>query len=306
MTSKQVEIYLEVAKTENYTTTAEKLYVSKATISRQMALLEEELGHQLFYHAGNSIKLTAQGEILRKTFEKMYGVFKNGIRLMDDTRDGYQGHLVLGFTSDMSIPDIFLKAIDHFRKKIPDVDITYVSKPFTNYVSDMESGTIDIMLAHDMELFKYKNLAHQFVVEAERGLYYGIRHPLAKKKDLAISDFSGDIHWASKHADTYDQRLLLKQVSDYYGMAEFETKYVDTTNEIIFHLLLGEGFCIMDNIVLQSKPDDILVLPIHADLAPVKKSIYWAKNNVNPCVPLFCDIMERCRKQQAGFGFCRR
>lgn len=295
LTSKQVEIYLEVAKTQNFTSAAEKLYVSKATLSRQMALLEEELGYELFSHVGNSIRLTPEGVILEKTFEKLRFVLNRGFQEMDDIRDGRQGHLVLGFTSDMSIPDIFLKAIDAFRKKYPGVDISYVAKPFTDYVRDMEDGAIDIILAHDIELSKYRNLEHQFVTEAKRGLYYGVRHPLANKQDLKVSDFAGEIHWASRYADTPEQRASLKQISDYYGMPEFSTRYLNTTNEIIFHLLLGDGFCIMDDIVLQSKPDDVLILPIEAELEPIQKSIYWDKDNINPCIPLFCEVMESCK-----------
>jgi DNA-binding transcriptional LysR family regulator len=195
----------------------------------------------------------------------------------------------------MSIPDIFLKVIDVFRKKYPGVDVFYVAKPFTDYVHDMEDGAIDIILAHDIELSKYRNLEHQFVTEAKRGLYYGVRHPLANKKDLQVSDFAGEIHWASKYADTPEQRASLKQISDYYGMPEFSTRYLNTTNEIIFHLLLGDGFCIMDDIVLQSKPDDVLILPIEAELEPIQKSIYWDKDNINPCIPLFCEVMESCK-----------
>lgn len=291
MTSKQIEIYLEVAKTENLSLAADRLYVSKATMSRQLAALEEETGFQLFAHTGNSIRLTPEGEILKNTFEKMNRTLENGFQRMRDIRDGLHGHLTLGFTSDMCIPDLFLKKIDAFRRKYPDVALSYTAKPQTTYVRDLADGTIDLILAHDMALQKYASLEHLFVTEVRRGLYYGIRHPLARKKDLSIADFANETHWASVHSDTAEQRASLKQLATYYNMPEFQTRYVQTTHEIVFHLLLGEGFSIMDDLILQGKPEDIRVLPADESLEPIRLSIFWDRANANPCIPLFCGML---------------
>ena len=293
MTSKQVELYLEAARMENLTLAAEKSFVSKATLSRQLAALEEELGYQLFYHMGNAIRLTPEGEILKDTLEKMDVLMQKGLQDMADVHEGRRGHLVLGFTSDMCIPDAYLREIDIFRRKYPDIRLSYVAKPFTNYVNDLESGAIDIMLSHDMSMVKYKTLDRLLVAEARRKLYYGIRHPLAGKKDLSIKDFAGDIHWASVNADTPEQRASLKQITDYYGIPQFQTEYVATTHEIVFHLQLGEGFSIMDDFVLQNKSDDIRTLPVAEELPLIRLSIFWNRNHTNPCIPLFCDLVRR-------------
>ena len=209
MNSKQIELYLAAARTENLTWAAEKSFVSKATMSRQLAALEEELGYRLFYHLGNSIRLTPEGEILKDTLEKMQFLMQKGLQEMEDVHRGRRGHLVLGFTSDMCIPDAYLREIDTFRRKYPDIRVSYVSKPFTDYFNDLESGAIDIVLSHNMSLMKYKTLEHLPVAEARRKLYYGIRHPLARKKDLSIRDFAEDIHWASVHADTPDRLRII-------------------------------------------------------------------------------------------------
>lgn len=293
MTSKQIEIYLEVAKTQNLTLASRKLYMSTATVSRQMTALEEEIGLPLFYRSGNAIRFTAEGEILRDTFTKMDQLLTRGLQQMKDIHSGHHGHLTLGFISDMGIPDIFLRQIDTFNRKYPNIAVSYVTQPFTNYVNDMMEGSIDIMLGHNMEFLKHTGLEHLHVTEARRGLYYGIRHPLAKKADLSIADFAGDIHWASVHADTPEQRASLKQLTDFYHMPEFQSRFVNTTNEIVFHLLLGEGFSIMDSFVLQAHPEDIHILPVDDSLPPIRMSIFWNRENANPCIPLFCDLVRK-------------
>lgn len=299
LNSKQIELYLAAARTENLTWAAEKSFVSKATMSRQLAALEEELGYRLFYHMGNSIRLTPEGEILKNTLEKMQFLMQKGLQEMEDVHRGRRGHLVMGFTSDMCIPDAYLQMIDVFRRRYPDIQVTYVPKPFTDYVNDLESGAIDIILAHNMSLLKYHTLDHLVVAEARQGLYYSIRHPLARKQGLSIRDFAGDIHWASVHADTPDQRVSLKQVTDYYGIPQFRTEYVKSTHDIVFHVLLGEGFSIMDDFVLQNKPEDIRILPVSEELPLIRLSVFWCRDHGNPCIPLFCDVVRQSQKDSS-------
>ena len=148
------------------------------------------------------------------------------------------------------------------------------------------------MFAHDMEFKKYDTLNSQHVSEIKRALYYGVRNPYATKKDLKVGDFKDDIHWAATVADTAEQRKRLREVADRYGLEELNTRYVSSTNEIVFHMLLGEGYSIMDSYVLQDTPKDIKILPLD-ELDPVKVSLFWDKSNMNPCIPLFCDEMKQ-------------
>ena len=55
MTSKQIECFLSVSESLNFTQSSKKLYSSQSTVSRQISLLEEELGFDLFVR-GNKWK----------------------------------------------------------------------------------------------------------------------------------------------------------------------------------------------------------------------------------------------------------
>ena len=75
MTSRQIQTFLTVAETLNFTEAAERLYSSQPSISRNISLLEEELGFKLFERGNNYVTLTqsgaimAQGGISRKLFD---------------------------------------------------------------------------------------------------------------------------------------------------------------------------------------------------------------------------------------------
>ncbi len=57
----QVEYFLEAAKCLNFTAAARTLYVSQPALSKQIALLEKELGVPLFHRENRRVELTEAG-----------------------------------------------------------------------------------------------------------------------------------------------------------------------------------------------------------------------------------------------------
>lgn len=66
MNFKQIEYFVEVAKKQNYTKAANKLFISQSAITKQIFLLEQELETSLFIRNNKGVKLTKAGEIFLK------------------------------------------------------------------------------------------------------------------------------------------------------------------------------------------------------------------------------------------------
>lgn len=62
----QIKYFLEVAKNEHVTKSAENLHVAQPALTQSIHKLEEELEIPLFKHDGRNIKLTTYGQWLYK------------------------------------------------------------------------------------------------------------------------------------------------------------------------------------------------------------------------------------------------
>lgn len=60
--TKSLQVFLITAKQLNLTRAAERLNITQGAVSRQIQMLEDLLGVQLFYRKARGLKLTAQGE----------------------------------------------------------------------------------------------------------------------------------------------------------------------------------------------------------------------------------------------------
>ncbi len=66
MNSTYLQTFITLAKTGSYTKTAQMMVVVPSTISKQIKLLEEELGCTLVIRDKKTVRLTSAGEALLK------------------------------------------------------------------------------------------------------------------------------------------------------------------------------------------------------------------------------------------------
>ena len=88
MTLNQLRYFRVLAKTEHYTKAADALAISQPSLSRAIALLEEELGVLLFARRGRNVVLTDAGRALLRYVEAGLDTLDAGAAAMRDFRTG--------------------------------------------------------------------------------------------------------------------------------------------------------------------------------------------------------------------------
>lgn len=71
MNNTQLETFLKIVETKNFTSAANLLGYAQSTVTTQIKQLEDELGCLLFERLGKSLTVTAEGEKLSVYAEKM-------------------------------------------------------------------------------------------------------------------------------------------------------------------------------------------------------------------------------------------
>ena len=110
MNFKQLEYFSAVAEAKSISMAARNLHVAQPPVSRQIAMLEDELGVVLFLRTNKGIELTEAGRCL---YEQSLEMFHNIQKMADSVRDvdaGMKGQLKLGVIySDIPVVMDYLK-----------------------------------------------------------------------------------------------------------------------------------------------------------------------------------------------------
>ena len=103
MDLRQLEIIRAIANSGSFTAAGETLHVSQSAISRQILLLEEELGEAVFYRIGRRIRITPAGESLLQLSHRVFKDVQDTVTAISDKQESLKG--TISAVKNNKIPD---------------------------------------------------------------------------------------------------------------------------------------------------------------------------------------------------------
>lgn len=115
--------FVVLAESGSYRAAAEQMNITQPTLSKQIARLEDLLGHQLFHRSRQGSELTDFGRAylaeVGPTIHEACRIWERGLRLAT----GDTGRLAIGFT--FSAVEVMSHALLAFRRLHPEVELTF-------------------------------------------------------------------------------------------------------------------------------------------------------------------------------------
>ena len=155
MELRQLYYFVKVAKKEHVTQAAEELHVAQSAVSRQIRLLEEELGLQLFIQKGRNVQLTPVGQLFLKRLEHILGDLERAVIEIREFMDPEHGEIRIGFPHSLGI-QLVPEVVAEFRKLHPGVKFRFKQGMYPSLINELLEGDIDLAFispfpeAHDL------------------------------------------------------------------------------------------------------------------------------------------------------------
>ena len=102
MDLKQIQYFVTVVEQGSINQAAQKLHMTQPPISKQMQLLEAELGCPLFLRSTHPLELTQEGKVLYERGLSLLSMAKGTVQAVADCRSTQGGTLRLGLVSSVS------------------------------------------------------------------------------------------------------------------------------------------------------------------------------------------------------------
>jgi len=123
MDFKQLRYFLAVVDEGTISSAARKIPIAQPALTRQLHMLEEDLGFQLFHRTHQGIILTAAGTSFYKNTQLLLEDFETIKQQAKNIANGQYGSLRIGITPIHHwIPNI-TRLLNKFRKQHPDVEL---------------------------------------------------------------------------------------------------------------------------------------------------------------------------------------
>ncbi len=283
MNNFQAECFLALSKSLNFTQTAEELFISQPTLSRNIAALEQEVGVQLVVRNSKSVEFTAAG----KRFSDYCAVFieryNRAIEEARLAREGVLGSLRIGIQQDAFEP-FTVDLVRHFREKHPQIQLQIYPMSVSDLMRKLNSGRLDFIIgAGDSTLLHPGRL---LLSERPDCAVLLKDHPLAGCETLRMEDLRKEsfvcmspIVSASGHY----------QLLHYAKEAGFSPNIVAMANSVPAMMMLiacGVGIGVLYKDLAAYAYDRLVFVPLEG-IESFKRYLLWDEDSDNPAIQPF-------------------
>jgi DNA-binding transcriptional LysR family regulator len=143
MDLRQLEVIRAIAEAGSFTAAGDKLHVSQSAISRQVLMLEEELGEPVFHRVGRRVRITPAGDALLQLSHRVFQDLQDTIAGISDRQESLKGtlRLVGGMTVCLYVFPVLLNEI---RRVHPQLDLKISAGSTDRCISQLRAGTAEL------------------------------------------------------------------------------------------------------------------------------------------------------------------
>lgn len=189
MDLRQLEILQAIAETGSFTAGGRKLHVSQSAISRQISLLEEELGEPLFLRVGRQVRMTSAAESLVQLGQRVFQDVRETVGAITDRTRELRGTLRLSGGMTVCLY-VFPPLLKHLRRVHPHLDVRLTVATAGRSVQEIRAGRVDAGLLtlpiEESDLVTVPVMREELLVVTPPG------HPLARRRRVGPRDLAGE------------------------------------------------------------------------------------------------------------------
>jgi DNA-binding transcriptional LysR family regulator len=189
MDLRQLEILQAIAETGSFTACGKKLNVSQSAISRQISLLEEELGEPLFQRVGRRVLMTPAAESLVQLGKRVFQDVRDTVGTITDRTRALRGTLRLAGGMTVCLY-VFPPLLKQLKRVHPQLDVRLSVATAFRSVAEIRGGRVDAGLltlpVEESDLVTVPVMREELLIVAMP------THPLARKKKVQPAELAGE------------------------------------------------------------------------------------------------------------------
>ncbi len=185
MELRQLRYFVAVAEHRHFTNAARDLGVAQPSISKQIRLLEEELGTPLFHRAPGGATLSAAGEALLPWARQVLDGVAAGVDEARQFGGLRRGRISVGATPSITTA-ILPRALARFRAEYPGIELRLHEAGSRDLVREIDSGLLDLALL--IAPVTARSLEAVPLIREELVLAVAAGHALAGRRRVALTD----------------------------------------------------------------------------------------------------------------------
>jgi DNA-binding transcriptional LysR family regulator len=287
MELRHLRYFVAVGEEQHFRRAAQRLRVAQPALSRQIQMLEEEIGFQLFERLPRGVKITDAGKLLLNDTRRILQEVNEAAQRAGRVARGQSGTLRIGFPESASWHGVVPESFRQFRERQPNAELQLNPLSSLEQVEAIRSGRLDAGFVYnipetDRELDQVGVGLHRLVLAAPKG------HPLTKLRKLRLRDMvEADFVWfLRRQSPIYYDRLMRECFRNGLKTLRIVQEAVDQATMLsLVSCRLGVAF--VSESTRWRCPVGVVLLPVTDLKLRVPFALIWRKDNNSPLLANF-------------------
>ena len=284
MDTMQLQLFLSLSKTLNFTKTANEFYVTQPTVSNYIKALESSIGVTLLKRDSHSVSLTAEGKEFVAYANQLLSLQAEAENRLRNISEGRRGYIRIATLS--SAAELFSLCLEEFVHKYPGVQVNVDMIEGAEMISAMEQCSYDIYFAHEHMVTASGSIDYLVTDTGQMSLV--VHRDLADKVDMGDWSNLADCRFVSALEAGFSLSGQIQRICRNRGIVPDIINYYNRADTVLLAVNSGVGISILPStlIAFYNWPN-VVAFPIEGSDALVSSIVAWNRNGGNPEVARF-------------------
>jgi DNA-binding transcriptional LysR family regulator len=280
--------FVAVAEELHFGRAADRLHLTQPALSKQIVVLERELGVSLLTRTKRVVQLTIAGQVFLEQAKQLLIQAETAIQLTKRTARGEVGQLSIGFTSTATYKDL-PKLLRRFRDRFSNVELNLQELSTEAQVAALNERKIDLAFLHppidERGLKLHPILEEQFLVVLPKN------HPLLGYTKIPVAALANQafiIHPRQEGPTLYDGFIQLCQQ---FGIQPNIVKESISLQTCVCLVAAGIGISFVSECVQPLVGTDVECRPLLDSPITLKFAAAWRKDFISPTLQEFLVVL---------------
>jgi len=187
----QLDYFLTLAETLNYTKASQKLHITQPNLSKTIVNLERSVGSQLLIRNKRDVHLTPAGKVFYEEIKKTMEAYENALTKTREMESGTSGVISLGFLGTAVIR-LLPNIINTFYKSYPKIQITLTDYTYSPLIQALADNQLDVAILPDDELHTIPDLGHKHLFSDDMCVAVHHKHKFAERTQINLVELKDE------------------------------------------------------------------------------------------------------------------
>lgn len=296
--------FVAVAEELNFSRAAARLRIAQPALSRQIRLLETELGGTLFERNKRRVALTEAGERVLEQARVTLAHFERTVAVGRSAMSGQVGLVRLATTSASVFHPRTADVIHSYRTRWTQVQLELQEMPGSHQFEAIAEGRIDLGIVHLDEEFigsgqarrwpalRFESLAREGLVAA-----LPVAHQLAKRTQVTLMELADEAFLTLPRRYSPEYGGPFRRLEKLRGSAVRMAQEVLNVPAMVHLAGAGLGVALVPECLTSIRAERVRYVPVKGETASRILALVHADGENRPAVRNFIDLAARKPKK---------